>query len=422
MSALAGAVLRLIRPALSAWAAWHEAEFSGMPRPLGLPRAVADGPHADRVLLIGSGPAVGWGVVSHDIALPGALARALRASTGRGAIVDVIADSTLRAAHLPTLLNGLRRDRYDAVITTVGINDAARAMTPREWDDLMALALDVWNDRAEERTLLLLVGILPVRAMANAKGLASAIADRLSRRFNEITDRLTLGRERVRTTLLPELTPVSRTPRGRRTPDDYAAWGRQLAAEIVEHLDAVALDREMRDLIADRATAGIPDAEHVRDLLMVEGDSLDRVVSLAASAFRAPTAMVTVLGADTQWHVARVGLDEGSLPIEQSFCATAVRGDQGLIVPDARADARFADNPLVTGEAHVRYYAGVPIEDPDGRRIGALCVIDTRPRDLTSEADLGLLRSLAARAQQVLWASVLRERQAQEHRVTTTLP
>lgn len=421
MSALAGAVVRLIRPFLTAWAAWHDAELSSMPRPLGLPRAVADGPRADRVLLIGSGPSLGWGVVSHDIALPGALARSLRAATGRGAIVDVIADSTLRAVHLPTLLGGLRRNRYDAVITTVGINDAARATTPREWEDLMELALDVWSDRAEPRTLLLLVGILPVRAMATSRGLPGAIVDRLSRTFNGITDQLAASRDRVQTTLLPELTPLSRTERGRRTPHDYAAWGRQLAAELVDHLDAAALDREMRELVSDRATTGIPDAEHVRDLLAGEGDSLDTLVSYAASAFGAPTALLTVLGADTQWHIARVGLDQGSLPIEQSFCATAVRGDDGLVVPDASADPRFADNPIVRGDMHVRYYAGVPIEDPDGRRIGALCVLDTQPRDLTSEADLGLLRNLAARAQQVLWASVLRERQGGNGRLPTPL-
>lgn len=420
MSALAGAVLRLIRPALTAWAAWHDADLASMPRPLGLPRAVADGPRADRVLLIGSGPAVGWGVASHDIALPGALARALRAATGRGAIVDVIADSSLRAVHLPTLLSGLRRDRYDAVITTVGINDAARATTPREWEDLMEFALDLWSDRAEQRTMLLLVGVLPVRAMAITRGVAGVIADRLSRTYNGITDRLVEGRDRVQTTLLPELTPLSRTARGRRTPDDYATWGRQLAAELVDHLDAAALDREMRELVDERATTGIPDAEHVRDVAMGDSESLVRLVSHAASAFRTPTALLTVLGTDTQWHIARVGIEQGSLPIEQSFCATAVRADDGLVVPDATADPRFAENPLVAGDPHVRYYAGVPIEDPDGRRIGALCVIDTQPRNLTSEADLGLLRSLAARAQQVLWASMLGEKRAGDGRVAAS--
>lgn len=396
---------------MSAWAAWKEDELSSMPRPHGLPRAVADGPTADRILLIGSGPAAGWGVASHDLALPGALARALRARTGRGAIVDLIVDlivdPAMTAAGLAAVLGGARLDRYDAVVTTVGTNDAIRFTTPAEWRRRIGRALDTWNLRVTPGALLLMVGIQPIRSISTFDGFAGRLADSLANELNEMTDELVAPLDTVRTTLLPALGPESLTSLGRRTPDDYAIWAGEIAAELVGHLDDAVRSGGRPRIAAERMTSGIEDGEQFALMLAEDSARLEHIVTMAAAGLHAPSALVTVLGPDTQWHVARYGIDLETLPIEQSFCAVAVRNDDGLVVPDATHDPRFSSNPLVTSDA-VRYYAGIPIEDPQGRRVGALCVVDTAPRNVTTEAELSLLRGLAERVQQIIWASMQR--------------
>ncbi len=393
---------------MTAWAAWKDDELSSMPRPHGLPRAVADGPSADRILLIGSGPAAGWGVASHDLALPGALARALRASTGRGAVVDVITDPSLTAAGLAALVGGARLDRYDAVVTTVGTNDALRFTTPHEWERRIGRALDVWNTRVRGGTVLLMVGILPIRTFPAFDGPLGRLVDRLAQQLNAVTERLVTAVPTARTTLLPALGAEARDSLGRTTPEMYAFWASQIAAELVDHLTAAAGGDDRARTIADRMTSGVADAEHLAQIMGDESMSLERIVTIAAAAFQAPTALVTVLGPDTQWHVSRFGIDLESVPIEQSFCAVAVRNDDGMVVPDATHDPRFARNPLVTGDAQIRYYAGVPIEDPQGRRIGALCVVDTKPRNHTTDADLSMLRGLGEKVQRIVWETVER--------------
>lgn len=123
-------------------------------------------------------------------------------------------------------------------------------------------------------------------------------------------------------------------------------------------------------------------------------ESLHRVVELVASAFDVPIALVSIVDGDKQWFLARKGLDVESTPRDISFCGHAVAADELLVVEDATLDARFADNPLVTGAPEVRFYAGVPIRARDGLAIGTLCSIDTKPRKLSAE-QIGLLRELA---------------------------
>lgn len=411
MSAFLAAALHLARPAMTTWASLKEDELSSMPRPHGLPRVVADGPSADRILLIGSGPAAGWGVASHDLALPGALARGLRSRTGRGAIVDLIVDPTMSAAGLAAVLGGARLDQYDAVVSTVGTNDAIRFTTPAEWRRRIGRALDTWNLRVTRGSLLLMVGIQPIRSISTFDGLPGRLADSLAAQLNAITDELAAPLDTVSTTLLPALGPESLTSLGRRTPDDYAIWAREIAAELVTHLNESARGGGRPRVVAERMTSGIADGDNVASILSHESVRLEHIVTMAAAGLHTPSALVTVLGPDTQRHVARYGIDLESVPIEQSFCAVAVRSDDGLVVPDATHDPRFSANPLVTSGA-VRYYAGIPIEDPHGRRIGALCVVDSAPRNVTTEAELSLLRGLAERVQQLVWTTMQRSTDA----------
>ena len=110
----------------------------------------------------------------------------------------------------------------------------------------------------------------------------------------------------------------------------------------------------------------------------------DDVVAIASAICDAPIATITLIDRTRQWFKARVGMTVSQTPREHSFCAHAILTPDLLIVPDATLDPRFADNPAVLGDPHIRFYAGAPLAVTGGHRLGTLCVIDREPRQLTA--------------------------------------
>lgn len=108
---------------------------------------------------------------------------------------------------------------------------------------------------------------------------------------------------------------------------------------------------------------------------------LDRLAAIAARACHTPVALVSLVGGQRQSFVGRFGLDVQGTPRGDSFCAHAMHLPEGMVVKDAREDPRFSDNPLVTGEMSIRFYAGKPLMSAEGSPLGSICVIDTVPRD-----------------------------------------
>lgn len=127
--------------------------------------------------------------------------------------------------------------------------------------------------------------------------------------------------------------------------------------------------------------------------------TLDAITRVAGQVAGTPISLVSLVDAERQWFKAKCGLEVDQTDRSVAFCDFVVRDRETLVVPDARDDDRFKDNPLVTGEPHVRFYAGVPLSGPDGSIIGTLCVIDHEPRSLTEE-QLGQLHDLADVAMQ----------------------
>lgn len=123
------------------------------------------------------------------------------------------------------------------------------------------------------------------------------------------------------------------------------------------------------------------------------------IVDYVASEFNVPFCLITLIDHDRQWFKARVGLPVCSTPRDISFCGHAILQDDIFVVEDAAADARFFDNPLVTAEPTIRFYAGAPIILPGGEAIGTVCVIDTAPRsfDQAERNVLGHLRDAVLR-------------------------
>ncbi|WP_439813642.1 diguanylate cyclase domain-containing protein [Zavarzinia sp. CC-PAN008] len=123
---------------------------------------------------------------------------------------------------------------------------------------------------------------------------------------------------------------------------------------------------------------------------------LDAVAELAARLFNTPVGLVSVVTAGEQVFPGRSGMDVDRTSREVSFCAHTITGSDPLIVTDASSDMRFARNPLVTGDPHIRFYAGAPLVSPlGGERLGALCVIDTVPRQPLTRGQKAMLSALA---------------------------
>jgi len=124
-------------------------------------------------------------------------------------------------------------------------------------------------------------------------------------------------------------------------------------------------------------------------------ERFDRLTRMAKKLFGAPIALVSLVDENRQWFKSCIGLDINEMQRDISFCGHAILGDEPFVIPNAVEDERFADNPLVVQEPHIRFYAGCPLKAPDGRKLGTLCIIDRKPRTLEKE-DLETLVDLAS--------------------------
>ena len=110
----------------------------------------------------------------------------------------------------------------------------------------------------------------------------------------------------------------------------------------------------------------------------------DNLTQLAAEICQTPISLITLLDDKRQWFKSHYGLETSETPIEDAFCAHAITSDEPIFTTeDAREDSRFQNNPLVTGDPNIVFYAGIPLKNANGLPLGTLCVIDNKPRKLT---------------------------------------
>ena len=114
-------------------------------------------------------------------------------------------------------------------------------------------------------------------------------------------------------------------------------------------------------------------------------DRFDRYTRISARIFDMPIAVISLVDRHRQWFKSTEGFDATESPRNISFCGHAILGDEVFEVRNALRDPRFRDNPLVTNQPNIRFYAGAPLEAPNGHKLGTLCILDIVPRQLSDE-------------------------------------
>ena len=198
------------------------------------------------------------------------------------------------------------------------------------------------------------------------------------------------------------------------------------------------IDSQPRPSIAKPTQRFIDDeSERLRVLTSYEAEGLQddaelaAIVDFAAKLCDVPASLVSLVDDANQQFLARLGVEQGGTPRSMSFCAHAMNGSEIMEIADATRDPRFADNPLVTGDMHVRYYAGRPLVSGEGAPLGALCVIDTKPRTegLSEFQQQGMevlaqaaMRRLEARREGLIAERAVAEREERMRQMIEGLP
>jgi hypothetical protein len=365
-----------------------------VPTPSRRGSAHASGVDPHRVLLFGEGPVTSIGLIDHELGLAGHLARALPAFTSRGADVDVRSSPALSLLQARSELESVALESYDAVVLSVGAVDVARYSSRAQWRAGLLELIELVERRTSPTTEVIVVGIRNV-----VPGKESGVP--FARTFRHHADRL----NEMTQELVAELSRVDYVDLGEHVDwrGAYPGWADTIAGllgpAIASARDAGAVARSARELPQPEPTRQAA-LDRMAVLDTPADPRIDSIVSLARTRYDAQFAVVELIDRDRAWHKSAVGLPMGEVPRDETFCATTIERAGALVVGDARVDARFQSLPMVrSGE--VRFYAGYPIEAPDGSRIGTLCVADGAARS-AAEVDVSGLRDLALMVQRRL--------------------
>jgi len=371
--------------------------------PAGAPLAHAAGPDPDRVLVVGCGPTTAGPAPTVDEALPGRLARRLVTATGRGTLVEAPAAGHAPLRDVVAHLAARDLSAHDGVVVVLGLDDAAAVWTDTAWTALLGDLVDTVERVGSASTELVVVGLPRPSAVPGLDLPAGGIADRWVDEVGDLTRDALADRE------LAVVVPAPVPPSGV-DPDSDADDAHRLLAEAVVRGLARRLTRHAeeadRGLAPSRAARLAP--QPVERLLadptgarLRDGERpprLDAIVAHARALFGTQGASFTVLDDRVQWNVGRDGHDEESRPIERSLCRTTITASRPYVASSGE------DGEPLLPDSDLHFYAGYPVESPDGTRIGALCVFDSHPRP-TDTVDLDLLRDLALAIQREVWAT-----------------
>lgn len=384
----------LVRPFAREWVSSSSQSWRSLVVPEGAALAHAAGSDPDRIMLMGHGLVVSYGVLSHDLGLAGHLARRLTVLTGRGTTVDVRAHPDMTTAEAIEICSTSEIAMYDAVVVMLGGTNAVFLGAPKDWADEISTLIETLRRHAP-LTRMLFIGIPIPTAFVRMPALLRFFVESHIRRLNRVGAELC--EKSPSATFIPfEPEPVRVLDRIGR--ENYRRWADQIADAIAESLN---LQRHHRPIEADEEAR--LEALRAMNVLHTSRDSdLDQMVSTTWQLFGAAGAGITLIDSSRQWVIASAGRGPQNIPRSESVCNITITAPDIFIVEDTHLHPDYREKEWAHGAYPVRFYAGYPIETPDGHRIGALCVLDNKPRTFSS-SDRALLRELALQVQNLLW-------------------
>jgi hypothetical protein len=355
----------------------------------------APGPDPIHLLLLGGGIATGYGTASHEVALAGHLARQIAQTSRRGVDMQVCVAPRLTISEASRLAGDTAANQYDAVILAIGVQDAIDGADPQWWATQTESLIGHFTRPASPGRVFVIT-VPPVTALLRFPRLSRNYVNHAVRLLNEQLDLLSTGRDDI--VILPFDPDVAGTRGRQRGSDTYRSWATMIASPIVENFLPGALTE-----FAPVSEATRSEAVSALDIIDTAAEeSYDEIVQLARRRFDAAIAIIGFMDVDREWFKAASGTDVTSHPRSDTFCDWTIRGRTPLMVPNAMTDDRFKTLRLVT-DGGIRSYAGHPVLGPTGIPIGAICILDTKPRNFSAE-DANFLRELAALVENLLLA------------------
>lgn len=385
----------VVRHALEAMVDSSVQSHGQLPMPGDSPVVHTVGPDPDRILMMGGGTVAGIGVASHELGLGGQLARRLTMLTGRGVDLELASSYTLSFGEARARVAGYDLDRFDSVILMVGSREAVGWASVAEWGHGLRLLLDALSTVPQ----VFVVGVPDFTAHVALPSVIARATIRRIARYNAEAESISQGMPGVDfVPFVPAPMPTGFRPFG--SVPIYERWADAIAPRIALRLDPLLHALRPPDHIDEQARQTALDALGVLDTGIDE--RVDRIVRMAHDLLGASGASVTFLDHDRQWIKSAVSMSPNDMARADSFCNITISQPRLFVVEDAARDEAFAEHPWVVGQDHVRFYAGYPLEAPQGARVGALCVVDTKPRQF-SRTEAALLRELALRVQSLIW-------------------
>ncbi|MEA2484500.1 MAG: hypothetical protein QOC55_2447 [Thermoleophilaceae bacterium] len=371
------ALYECLRPVTRLWYARVLGAGPLVPKPQDAPYIRSGHPRADRILLIGNGPASGWGTLTYQLALVGHLARAMTVRTATPWDADYVGDEPMGIASAREWLGDSPRTGYRVVAVVLGTNDAVRLTPLADWERHLVALLDDLVSAVGDVASITVAGIVPPSRSSRFAGPFGRFADRHAERLNAITERIVFDYDSV--SYFPLSGNETAEPESTRA---YAALAEELSGELVRTLPA---ERSVSAAGGDDDRHWEWDvAPHIVDLVRKGGSlELQRIADEAQARFGVAMATVSILDGDRLYYTVNTDRLPNSVPRNLSHCRVVVDADAPLVVPNGKRDDRFRDNPLID-VTHALFYAGFPLHATGGQVVGALCLLNGRPKDAGS--------------------------------------
>lgn len=391
----------LVRPLLAALLSGITEQVNGMPRPTDAPHAHASGADPDRLLLVGSGPAIGYGVLSHDLALPGQLARIISAATGRGTDVDLSANPDVVIQNADAILEQREIWRYDGVVLALGTNNALLFTSPGTWRRELQQLVDRLLEQLPDDAGVYLLGIAPLAAFEVDGGTIGALSARHAAKLDAESRRIAMRTGRV--TFIPFSPLVVADFTRYRSAATYQQWASVMAAPIIADLERAHRGDAVTTRVADEDARQLAvEALGVLDTRAEE--RFTRIATLSSQLLGVDQTLILFVDHDRFWIKAAsdpglVAVD--TLPRAGTLFDLGLYAQSPVVVEDALLDSRVARHEAVRGEPGVRFIAVHPIESAFGVRIGVVAALSREVRAWTP-SESTLLRDLALMVQREL--------------------